>query len=160
TLVWEPGPNTRITLSGHSARSDDDAQPQKYAGALLNNPPLRINDLAPLTTNIDWEHPNLGLVNIEGFNNETTNWDDIRTGGSQRAELHVDGGYLKVTHDFGGATLTSITSYDQTHAWYEEDNTGNPLGAAGVNHDVLIIDMDQEYKQYSQELRLASDDSD
>ncbi|HKE96321.1 MAG TPA: TonB-dependent receptor, partial [Povalibacter sp.] len=28
----------------------------------------------------------------------------------------------------------------------------------GVDHDVLIINMDQEYKQFSQELRLASDD--
>ena len=33
-------------------------------------------------------------------------------------------------------------------------------GTPGVTHDVLIIDMDQEYKQFTQELRLASNDND
>jgi len=160
TLVWEPSDATRVAVNFHSARDDSQAQPQKYTGAMANNPPLRINDTVGFTTDIDWKHPTLtaGLVNVEGFNNTTTRWKDVRVGGSQMEKLHLDGGYLKIRHDFSAATLTSITSYDKTHALYEEDNTGNGNTAAGLNHDTLIIDMDQSYKQFSQELRLASAD--
>jgi iron complex outermembrane receptor protein len=160
TFVWEPSDKTQVTFSAHHARARDEAQPQKVAGALANNPPLRINDLVPINGNIDWEHPSVaaGLVNIEGFDHHTNEWNDVYVGGSHRGDLNVDGAYVKIQHDFGTATLTSITSYDKTHAWYEEENTGNGNIIGGVNHDVLIIDMDQEYEQASQELRLASDD--
>ena len=118
----------------------------------------------PFSGNIDWEKGilntvgNAPTVNIEGFDRLTSGWQDIWAGGSQRADLSVDGAYLKVAHDFGQATLTSISSYDRTHALYEEDNTGDGNVIGGVNHDVLIIDMDQSYHQFSQELRLASND--
>jgi hypothetical protein len=133
------------------------------AGAMLNNPPLRINDLAAFNGNIDWDGGNLNaagnaqLVNIEGYNRFTTDWHDVWNGGSRKAELRVNGGYVKVALDLGATTFTSISSYDKTHGLYEEDNTGNgniaAAGTPGVTHDVLVIDMDQEYKQYTQELR-------
>jgi iron complex outermembrane receptor protein len=166
TAVWEPSNATRFTLSAHHARADDQAQPQKVAGAFLNNPPLRMNDLAPFAGNIDWAGGNLNTVgdvptvNVEGFDHFTRNWRDVWTGGSQRAELRVDGGYLKIEHDFGTVTLTSISAYDHTHAFYEEDNTANGNNTGGPNSDVLIIDQDTEYEQVSQEIRLASDDDD
>ena len=31
----------------------------------------------------------------------------------------------RLNHDFGGSTLTFISSYDKTHGFYEEDNTGD-----------------------------------
>ncbi|HZF15984.1 MAG TPA: TonB-dependent receptor [Steroidobacteraceae bacterium] len=173
TFVWEPSTAMRLTASYHSATSDGEAQPQKMAGALApisaTNPVLRINDLLPFAGNIDWEHGVLNTVggapavNIENFDRLTTRWRDVWNGGSQRGDLNVDGGYVKFAYDFGGATLTSITSYDKTHGFYEEDNTGDGniqgAGTPGVTHDVLVIDMDQEYKQFTQELRLASNDS-
>jgi len=172
TLAYELSEATTFTLSLHSARSNGEAQPQKMAGALAplstTNTALRINDLLPFAGNIDWEHGvlnsagNSPAVNIENFDRLTTRWQDVWNGGSHRADLEVDGGYLKFTHDFGSATLTSITSYDKTHGFYEEDNTGNGnvqgAGTPGVTHDVLVIDMDQEYEQFTQELRLASND--
>lgn len=168
TFVWEPGEATRLTASIHSARADDEAQPQKMAGAFADNPPLRMNDLVGSAGNIDWANGNLNstggtpAVNVEGFDRLTTRWQDVWNGGSQRAELRVDGGYLKWVQDFGGASLTAIGSYEETHGFYEEDNTGdgNISGAdvPGVTHDVLIIDMDQFYEQYTGELRLASND--
>jgi iron complex outermembrane receptor protein len=172
TLVVSPSEATNFIVSLHSARANDDAQPQKMAGALAplsaTNTALRINDLLPFAGNIDWENGVLNTaggvpaVNIENFDRLTRNWQDVWNGGSQRGDLEVDGGYLKITHDFGSATLTSITSYDKTHGFYEEDNTGDGnvqgAGTPGVTHDVLIIDMDQEYEQVTQELRLASDD--
>ena len=168
TFVWEPTSTVRLTASAHTAHADGGAQPQKMAGALINNPPLRINDLAGFTGNIDWEDGrlntvgNVPAVNIEGFDRLTQRWQDIWSGGSNKADLDVDGGYVKLAFDFGAATFTSISSYDKTHGLYEEDNTGNGniagAGTPGVTHDVLIIDMDQEYKQFTQEFRIASND--
>src|SRR5882672_4882018 len=172
TFAWEPSEATRLTLSFHTATSNGDAQPQKMAGALApisaTNPVLRINDLLAFTGNIDWEHGVLNTVggapavNIENFDRLTTRWQDVWNGGSQRGDLDVDGGYVKLSHDFGFATGTSISSYDKTHGLYEEDNTGDGnvqgAGTPGVTHDVLVIDMDQEYKQFTQEFRLASND--
>jgi iron complex outermembrane receptor protein len=173
TFMWQPSEATRLTASVHTAQSNGDAQPQKMAGALapisVANPVLRINDLLPFTTNIDWEHGilntvgNVPAVNIENLDRLTTRWQDVWNGGSQRGDLKVDGGYVKLSHDFGVATLNSITSYDKTHGFYEEDNTGDGnvqgAGTPGVTHDVLVIDMDQEYKQFTQEFRLASNDN-
>jgi len=172
SLAYEPSEGTNFTLSLHSARSNGEAQPQKMAGALAplstTNTALRVNDLLAFAGNIDWEHGvlntvgNAPAVNIENFDRLTTRWQDVWNGGSQRADLEVDGGYLKFTHDFGATSLTSITSYDKTHGFYEEDNTGDGnvqgAGTPGVTHDTLIIDMDQEYEQFTQELRLASND--
>jgi iron complex outermembrane recepter protein len=145
----------------HHLRDSSEATPQKVTGSLdPSNPPLRMNDTVGFTQDIDWTHPTLtqNLVNIEGLNHTTFRWNDIYNGGGQVADLSQDGVYLKIIHDFTGMTLTSITSYDWTHALYEEDNTGTINGPAGLNHDVLVIDMDQEYKQWTQELRLASSD--
>jgi len=170
TFAFEPSEATRITANIHSARADDEAQPQKMAGAFANNPPLRMNDLIPFAGNIGWEDGNLNTVggvpavNVQGFDRFTSRWQDVWNGGSQRAELRVDGGYLKLVHDFGRASLTAIASYDKTHGFYEEDNTGNGnvagAGTPGVTNDVLVIDMDQFYEQYTGELRLASNDGD
>ena len=172
TLVWEPSSQTRLIGSLHTARSDGGAQPQKMAGALAplsaTNTTLRINDLVGFTGNIDWKNGilnsagNTPTVNIENFDRLTTRWQDIWSGGSNMAKLKVDGGYVKISHDFGAASLTSISSYDKTHGYYEEDNTGDGnvqgAGSPGVTHDVLVIDMDQEYEQFTQEFRLASTD--
>ncbi len=168
TFAWEPSQTVRVTASAHTAYADGGAQPQKMAGALGNNPPLRINDLAQFNGNIDWDSGNLNTaggvraVNIEGYDRLTRRWQDVWSGGSNENNLRVNGGYVKAAFDFGAATLTSITSYDKTHGRYEEDNTGDGNISAPtvgtVTHDVLIIDMDQEYKQYTQELRLASND--
>lgn len=159
-LVWEPSDATRVTFNLHYAHDDSQSQPQKVTGSLANNPPLRVNDTVPFTGNIDWENPVLtaSLVNIEGLNRTTFRWRDVYNGGGQVAKLDVYGAYVKIKHDFETVSLTSITSYDRTHALYEEDNTGTVNGPAGLNHDVLVIDMDQLYKQVTQELRLASID--
>lgn len=160
TLVWEPSDETHVTFSAHRSHDDSEASPQKVTGSMANNPPLRMNDTVGFTSNIDWKNPTLtaGLVNVEGINHTTFRWNDVYSGGGQVQQLDVNGAYLKIKHDFNGFSLTSITSYDETHALYEEDNTGTVNGPAGLNHDTLVIDMDQFYKQFTQELRLTSTD--
>ena len=158
---------TRLTVGVHHARDRGEAQPQKMAPSLQQQYdaggaplPLRVIENKGFPTDIDWTNPSLvaGLVNIEGFDRATRRWNDIWIGGSRRADLNVDGGYVKLQHDLSGSALTFIASTDRTHAWYEEDNTGNGNLTGGVNHDVLIIDMDQGFRQYTGELRLASTD--
>ena len=160
TVVWEPDAQTTVIFSGHRNHDDSQAQPQKVTGAMANNPPLRMNDTVPFTTDVNWENPTLtaNLVNVEGFNHTTFRWNDVYSGGGGIEKLNVNGAYLKIKRDFHDVQLTSISSYDETHALYEEDNTGTINGPAGLNHDSLVIDMDQEYKQVTQELRLASTD--
>jgi len=165
TLLWEPNAETSVTFNLHSAHDNSQAQPQKYAGAMANNPPLRMNDVVGFTNNLDWTHPSLtaGLVNVQGYDRSTRSWNDVYVGGAEIEKLKVNGTYLKIKHSFQSVSLSSITSYDQTHAMYEEDNTGDgnfvtPGGPINYNNDVLIIDMDQEYRQFTQELRLASSD--
>ena len=167
TLVWEPLDATTITASFHVARDRSEAQPQKAFGTLdPNNPPFRLitdeqTTLGNFTSDIDFQTA-VPYVTTQGINVATTDWDDVRTGGSQRADLDVDGGYLKLKHDFGNVTLTAIGSYDKTHGFYEEDNgvsglTSGPNGD-GLNQEALLIDMDQEYEQATFELRLSSSD--
>ena len=161
TLIWEPQAETTITGSFHVARDRSQAQPQKAFGTLANNPPLRLlpdeqTIAGTFTSDIDFQTP-VPYVTSQGFNVVETDWSKVRTGGSQRADLDVEGGYLKIRHDFGTVTLTSITSYDHTHGFYEEDNGVSGL-SAGLNQEALLIDMDQEYEQITQELRLSSDD--
>lgn len=165
TLVWEPGQGSRITGSFHTARDRGQAWPQKAFGTLDDSsPPLRlIPDEQTIfgtlgEADIDFKTP-VPWVTSQDLNVVTTSWDDVRTGASQRADLDVDGGYLKLEHDFGQVALTGIAAYDKTHGFYEEDNGVSGL-SAGPNTEALVIDMDQEYEQTSLELRLASTDDD
>lgn len=163
TLVWQPADATTITGSFHIARDRGQAVPQKAFGTVdpggdgtLRLIPDEQTIFGDLSTDIDFQTP-VPWVTSQGLNVVTANWGDIRTGASQRADLDVDGGYVKLIHDFGGLTLTGIAAYDETHGFYEEDNGVSGL-SAGPNTEALVIDMDQQYEQTSFELRLASSD--
>ncbi len=94
--------------------------PQKMAGALLNNPPFASTIFAAFNSNIDWNGGHLNTaggastVNIEGYDRFTPSWHDVWNGGSRKAELRVNGGYVKLALDLGGSTLTSISSHEKT----------------------------------------------
>lgn len=67
-----------------------------------------------------------------------------------RIRVEGDGAYLTLNKEFGAATLTSITSYTDGHFLNEVDGdgTGAPL---------LHLDFIADVKEYSQDLRLATD---
>jgi iron complex outermembrane receptor protein len=166
TLVFQPNDATTVSGSIHIARDRGEAQAQKAFGTLdsggdgilrlIPDEQTIFGNLA--ASDIDFETP-VPWVTSQGLDVVTTRWDDVRTGASQRADLDVDGGYVKLVHDFGGMTLTGIAAYDETHGFYEEDNGVSGL-SAGPNTEALVIDMDQLYEQTSFELRLASSDND
>jgi len=162
TLVFEPSEATRVSASMHLARQRGDAYPQKAFGTVVpDDPPFRlITDEATIlglfNSDIDFRTPVPYITNM-GFSVVQTRWGDVRAGGSQRADLDVDGGYLKIEHDTGNFLFTSITAVDSTHGYYEEDNGVSGLDK-GPNTEALLIDMDQEYDQFSQEIRFSSSD--
>lgn len=67
-----------------------------------------------------------------------------------RIRVKGDGAYLTLNKDFGSATFTSITSYTDGYFLNEVDGdgTGAPL---------LHLDFIADVKEYSQDLRLATD---
>ena len=169
TLVWEPSQATRLTASLHSARVDGQAQPQKMAGAMLNNPPLRINDLAPFTGNIDWKGGNLNTVgnastvNIEGFDRFTKGWQDVWVGGSTgeqpacRRWLHK--GHSRFRRSDADVDLRIRPDARPVRGGQHRRRQHRRRAVHPESPTTCsIIDMDQEYEQYTQELRLASND--
>jgi len=165
-LSWIPSTSTIVNGSFHLARDDSEAQPQKAFGTLSTATPPGLDFLDEQTifgnlgaSDIPFDQA-VPFVTSQNQAVSTTNWSDVRTGGSRIGKIDVTGGYVKVDHDFGGSKLTSITSYDVTKGKYEEDNgvsglTSGPNGN-GLNQEALVINFDTTYKQFSQELRLAS----
>ena len=165
-MSWIPSTSTIVNASFHLARDDSEAQPQKAFGTLSTATPPGLDFLDEQTifgnlgaSDISFDQA-VPYVTSQNQMMSTTNWSDVRTGGSRIGKVDVTGGYVKVDHDFGKAKLTSITSYDVTKGKYEEDNGVSGLTSGpnhdGLNQEALLINFDTTYKQFSQELRLAS----
>lgn len=153
TLRWEPSPDTVVTFNYHNANENSESLPTRSVGA--NHP---VNGFMGPTfpgPDIDFED-SYDSVNHQGLNVSTGDWKDIYKTGAAKSDIDVEGGYLKVVHDFEDVTLSVITAYDEVATLYSEDDgtSGNIRG--GLNNDTLVIDMDQEYEQLSAEIRLAS----
>src|SRR5262245_56549954 len=164
-LTQTPSIRTLVHLNFHLASDDNQAQPQKAFGTLSTaNPPLDFLDEQTIFGNLGNSdigfNQSVPYVTSQNQQVSTTNWADVRAGGSRIAKVDVTGGYVKLDHDFGGAKLTSITSYDVIKGKYEEDNGISGLDSGpnhdGLNQEALVINFDTKYNQFSQELRLAS----
>ncbi|MBB3859394.1 iron complex outermembrane receptor protein [Novosphingobium hassiacum] len=68
----------------------------------------------------------------------------------ERERIRQKGGILRLEADLGGASLVSVTSYDRTRYSTFEDTDASPAEVATVDYNDLS-------RQFSQELRLASD---
>ncbi len=82
-------------------------------------------------------------------------------GGGNTQEYDSYGGALTLTYDFGGATLTSITGYDNANGFSRGDIDG---GVAGTGPGFIPFDSDttdslDDLDQFTQEIRLASPDT-
>lgn len=161
TIVWEPTDVTSVTLNGHWGREDSEVdQPRMAAVNLSPNGAFVGPQIAG--TQLDWENLPTGTVNSHGMTTSGTGWHDIYPTGSNRHDLDAFGFYLKVEHDFGWATGVSITAYDdsETFGTVSSSGTGNtrPSPITGDPETNIVIDMDQNFEQFSQEIRLQSPD--
>jgi iron complex outermembrane recepter protein len=76
----------------------------------------------------------------------------------------IDGwaGSLELKSKIGGFNLTAVTGYRDTNDTLLEENSGAPLipVAPGIALPLVVASRDQDYKQFSQEVRIQGDISD
>ncbi len=167
TLVWEPSDLTRVTFNARWGKEDSEIDTPKVSGLILPQSEGNFADgafLGPLIPlqQVDFEHLTPTATNNSGQSNaeQANNWHGIYPTGSNRQELDAFGGYIKIEHEFDFATFVSITAYEESQGYFTvtSSGTGNvrPSVVSGQPETSGIIDMDQEFKQFSQELRLQS----
>lgn len=164
-LVFEPTPATRITVNGHYANEDSQVPPNRFVGLRAQNgspqlytiQPGPVPAVNPANGELDFER-RYDTFNAQGFNVSSDSWQDIYRVGNDEHKIDALGFFLKVEHEFdSGTTLTSITSYDETKVRFTNDLGGPGAGGSGIT---MINGQDQDYEQFSQELRLASSSTD
>jgi len=175
-FLWEPSDRTSVIANFHMADEDSEFDPVRSVGSRieLGIPENGPNPTSRLPAQVDFT-TSYNTFNNQGDNPSTTNWEDVYIDTDQVFELETLGGYIKFIHEFDWATLTSISSWDDTeNRWsYGAGGNSNPGnvtalatfieqslgGPTATSQNVLSISMDQEYTQYSQEFRLTSPDS-
>ncbi len=182
TLVFEPSEATTVTVNFHWAEEDSDFDPIKAVGRRITNgsPDFGTAGPFPLFSPIPAPVPNIDYnqvydsFNAQGNNPSTDRWEDVYITGTYVHQVETNGLYLRIDHEMSFATLTSITSWDDSEVlWtYETGGVGNNSGTGvtscsnciplnGMSFDsspqvTLAIDQDQAYEQFSQEFRLVS----
>jgi len=110
------------------------------------NPTNPAQSCAPLNST-----PGDGIcVNDAGLK-DSSDFGLVYAGELSVQDIDVVGGLLNVSYDFGSTKLTSITSHLENDFRLKYDVDGGPLNRGVINNDTLT-------GQFSQELRLASDD--
>jgi iron complex outermembrane receptor protein len=148
-LAWEPSDATRVLLNYHIGVNRGESLGNKGNG-LLNADGTLCSEIAQVG---DFENRNgcfdRGGFGTAPFNPSTDDWHDIYNVSSTRAHVDIQGGFIRLEHDFPGATLTSITSYDVTDVEFADD-------ASATNTFQFTPFQDSRYSQFTQELRLMS----
>lgn len=129
-LLYEPGDDTRITLSGFYGKSTNSTARNAFPG-LISGYYAAPFDPIPSSS--------------RGF------FDD-KADNDQRFRATVFGGYARIQHDLSFARLTSISSYSQIkeHFTIELDYTERPDG---------IANLFTKTKQFTQEVQIGSLDN-
>jgi iron complex outermembrane receptor protein len=149
TLGWTPDKATEILLSGHVGYNRGSRPPRKASGAFMpDGTPCNVR----LTSVDRFLEPNgcvaIASKNGSQYNPSLAGWRNAHDGASTVADVDYEGGYLRLSHDFGGFSLTNITAYDRTSVNYV-DGDGLPFVGFQVTQDAT-------YDVFSHETRLAS----
>ena len=90
----------------------------------------------------------LGVTGDTNIEREPGDLQTINQNNAPRKDDEFGGGYIRIDHDFGNATLTSITAYDDYSRFNQEDADGTPIASNDVDYR-------NELELFSQELRLT-----
>lgn len=160
TVVMEPSANTALTFNSHYARDDSEIDPYRFVGLRSHNgspefftrQPGPVPSGPPLDTELDFTG-NSGGVNAQGAVVDTENWNDVVRVGNDNFDIETFGLSIKVDRELAWGTFTSITSYDHSEVGFTLD-----LGGPGLSPDdiTMLNAQDQEFDQFSQELRWTS----
>ena len=140
TLRWQPD-TWDITLKGESGSFDSDGRNIEVVKAVTN----------PNATSTPVPYANVLETLTGGQYHLDTSHDWKRQSNGDYSYNDTENITLSIEHDLGDLTFTSITGYNAYN--YEELCDCDFTGASGFN-----ILSNEDYSQYSQELRLASPD--
>jgi iron complex outermembrane receptor protein len=168
TLVWEPTQRTTVTANVHWGDENSQVDPLRLIGTRTSSTGL-LNVADPTTfvsgQQLVWEGVNYNTYNAQGVDASFPEWENISHTGSDGHDLEALGFFLKIRHDMDWGTVTSITAYDDSETRFTVDSGGQgnitptPVSiAAGLNQpeENIIIDQDQRFEQFSQEIRIQS----
>jgi len=90
---------------------------------------------------------------VDGFQQ-----DEVWFNGLNSQEMTARGGLLRLSYDFGGATLTSVTGYESIRDMYSRGDIdgGTPDGPGPIFFQVESAGAMPKLDQWTQEFRLAS----
>lgn len=159
-LRYQPSSDTDILFNVHGGfdRSDNfhyQVMPLQQAGYLdpdFGTPDLFavsaacFNQVRPTAPSCLTGSQNLSQVDRDGSNYTVNSNLDIPS------DITAIGGSLQIEQKIGELTLNSITAFDRFKRRYYEDEDGGPLSE-------LHVYFDENFRHYSQELRLTSSDS-
>jgi len=158
TALWEPAPELTVIAKGSIYR-DRGTSPGTFAstGQCRSVNAAGLTD--PIGGLLDCRNPRLGTLGTLPF---SVNGNDDRPNRSgalfvsqdyvPNSEIDEYNATVNVAYDFGGATLTSITSFTDYRALLRND--ADFSSANYLQQDVL-----EATKSFTQELQLASDNS-
>lgn len=135
-------PTDDLSIKFHYEKNKDKTDVGAWSN--FNQPEDLVCLLAPLPF-LPWT-PAQGCEALDEGSDETHNSMNSRNPN----DTEYDTGILTVDWDLGGAVLTSITAYRE-----QEEDTLSEYDASSATF--LYLDFLQEYEQFSQELRIASD---
>jgi len=152
-LAWQPNDGTDVNLIVRYLKADKETQ----AGLYSHEPACPNAQFQGEFTPPDFACPFWGTGPGEagtGFRDDaiipSRGGDPYKTAETEPSyvDREITGGQLRVDHDFGGATLTSITDYQTSDKFYIEGGDASPV--AGV-----FFFQGSNIDQISQEFRLA-----
>lgn len=153
-LRFQPSSETDILFNVHGGfdRSDNfhyQVLPLQVAGnpnGLFDVSPFCFNQYRPTAPSCLTGSQDLNQVDRDGNNYKVNSNLDIPS------DITAIGGSIQIEQQIGALTLNSITAYDRFKRRYYEDEDGGPLSE-------LHVYFDENFRHYSQELRLTSSDS-
>lgn len=153
-LRFQPSSDTDILLNVHGGfdRSDNfhyQVLPLQVAGnpnGLYDVSAFCFNQYQPTAPSCLTGSQDLNQVDRDGDNYKVNSNLDIPS------DITAIGGSLQIEQQIGGLTLNSITAFDRFKRRYYEDEDGGP-------NSELHVYFDENFRHYSQELRLTSSDS-
>jgi iron complex outermembrane recepter protein len=149
-IAWDPDSDTSVFLSGHVGYNRGTDGPRKAIGILAADgvspcPELNLGDLAFREANGCLAPSKTGL-----FNPSTSTWRAAYHAADDTADVDFEGGSFRFRHDFGGFSLTSISSFDHTKLTYSTE-------AGGLPYTQFQFLQNGKYDVYSHETRIASE---
>jgi len=152
-LAWQPGDATDVNLILRYLKADHETQ----AGLYSHEPACPNAQNQGEFTPPDFACPFWGTGPGEagtGFRDDaiipSRGGDPYKTAETEPSyvDREIFGGQVRVDHDFGGATLTSITDYQTSDKFYTEGGDSSPV-------DGVFFFQGSDIDQVSQEFRLS-----